>query len=113
MELTVKIEQTLSDIIQNIWLMNCPEQRPPDEYVVYNPEIDVPDNFGDNEPGSWIHHVQIHYFTKKNYVKKRKNIRKALHGAGFLISEIETMYEKDSEYYHLCFSCSVHEDLEE
>lgn len=107
------IENTLCKIVPNIWPLVCPEESAPDEYVVYNPEVDVPDDFGDNEAGTWILYMQVHFYTRKNYLKKRKEIRKALYLAGFSISDITTIYEKESRYYHLCFSCNIEETMEE
>lgn len=107
------IENALRTIVPSIWPLVCPDENAPDEYVVYNPELDVPEDFGDNEAGAWVQYMQVHLYTRKNYLKKRKEIRKALTLAGFLISDITTMYEKDSKYYHLCFSCSIEENMEE
>lgn len=105
------IEDALNEIVQEIWPMVCPRDKPPREYIVYNPEIDVPDDFGDNEPQSWVQHMQIHYFIAENgdYTLRRKEIRKSLQKAGFTISEITTLHEKESGYNHVCVSCSIEE----
>ena len=105
------IEDALNEIVQEIWPMVCPRDKPSKEYIVYNPEIDVPDDFGDNEPQAWVQHMQIHYFIAENgdYTLRRKEIRKSLQKAGFTISEITVMHEKDSGYNHVCFSCSIEE----
>lgn len=107
------IETALSQIVQNIWPLVCTSEKPPNEYIVYNPELDKPDDFGDGEANEWILYIQVHYFTKSNYFEKRKKIRKSLLEAGFLLEEITTTYEKDSGYYHLCFSCNIEEKMEE
>ena len=113
MSINQNIERALSAIVPNIWPLVCPEEKPPKEYIVYNPEIDVPEDFGDNEIGEWVHFAQVHFFTKSNYLNKRTKIRKALIQAGFLVSDITTIYENDSGYYHLCFSCCKEENMEE
>ncbi len=120
MSIEEKIRNVLIDICKDVWPMVCPRDKPPEEYIVYNPEIDVPSDFGDNAPGAWIQHVQVHYFVLQDsrtgtgdYRAGRRKIRSALLCAGFSISEIATLYEKDSGYNHLCFSCSIVEDMEE
>lgn len=115
------IQQAMKDIVKEVWPMVCPRAKPPTEYIVYNPEIDVPEDFGDDKTNAWVQHMQIHYFIRYNidagcngdYTENRKKIRKALSVAGFTITDITTLYEKDSGYNHLCFSCSIEEDLEE
>ena len=105
------IEDALSGIVQEIWPMVCPRDKPPEEYIVYNPEFDEPQDFGDNRPQGWVQHMQVHYFIAKNgnYMKRRTEIRKALSAAGFFISEITTMHEQESGYNHVCFSCNIEE----
>ena len=105
------IEEALGGIAQEIWPMVCPRDKPPGEYIVYNPEFTEPADFGDNKPGQWVQHMQVHYFIAKNgdYTDKSKEIRSALSGAGFLIDEITVMHEQDSGYNHVCVSCSIEE----
>lgn len=113
MSINAKVEKALSGIVPNIWLFICPDERPPDEYVTYNPAIDVPVEFGDNKDLVWTNYLQVHFFTKKNYIKKRSQIREALKKNGFLIDDLEIMYEKDSKFYHIVFSCNIEENMEE
>lgn len=56
--------------------------------------------------------MQIHWFAKGivNYVKVKKNIRMLLKEAGFSITEITYLYEKDTGVTHLIFSCNIEED---
>lgn len=103
------IEGCLSGIVEDIWPMVCPEESKPSEYAVYNPEVTLPDDFCDNEPLSWVSYMQVHFFCRGDFLEKEKKIRKALRKAGFLISGITTMYEKDSGYNHTCISCSIEE----
>lgn len=104
------IEKALKDVSKNIWPLSCPESSEPDEYIVYNPEVEEPGIYADDEDGEWIQHMQVHFYTKGNYIKKRKDIRKRLREAGFIITGIYTNYEKDTKYNHLCFECSIEED---
>ena len=104
------IEKALTGVVKHIWPMSCPKEVKPDEYIVYNPELEEPGVYADDEDLEWIQHMQIHLFTKGNYVKMRKDIRKKLRDAGFTITGIYTTYEKDSKYNHLCFECSIEEE---
>lgn len=107
------IETALREIVPDIWPLCCPEERPPDEFIVYNPEIEEAVLYGDNEDLEWACYMQVHLYTRNDYSEQRIRIRKALRKAGFMVTDIETMYEKDSKYYHLCFSCNIEEDMEE
>lgn len=107
------LEETLSGVVKQVWPLCCPEETPPEEYIVYNPEIEEASLYGDNKDLEWVQYMQVHLFTKKNYIKKRREIRKVLRKNGFIVTDIETMYENDSKYYHLCFSCYIEEKMEE
>ena len=95
MNINQKIEETLGGITKNIWPMCCPLQKPPEKYIVYNPEIEEPGYHADDLDCEWVQHMQIHLFTKKNYVNDRKAIKNLL---------------KDTGYYHLCFECYTEEE---
>lgn len=114
MNVNQKIEKALSDLVNgNIWPLSKPEESEVDNWITYNPEIDVPDNFGDDIPLEWIHHMQIHWFKKGivNYLRTRKDIRKILMEAGFSINDITCLKEKSNgEITHLVFSVNIPED---
>ena len=114
-----KIEAALSELVDgNIWPLSKPEESNPDNWITYNPEIDLPGDFGDDTPLEWVQHFQIHWFKKgvANYLKTRKIMRKLLVLAGFSISDITCLKEgkresaSSGEYTHLIFSCSIIED---
>ena len=113
MEVNEQLQQILSRITENAWELVCPEEKPPEEYIVYNAELDTPEDFGDNRPGEWTNHVQVHLYTAGNYKKAKKEIRKTLQENGFAISGITRMHDRDSGYFHVCFSCSIQEEREE
>ena len=98
MSVNAKIEAALNECCSNIWPVVCPDVHPPEEYIVYNLE--------------WTHYMQIHFFTKKNYISKRKEIRRLLRSAGFTMTDINTEYEKNTKYFHLIFSCYIEESEE-
>lgn len=117
MNVNQKIESAVSALVRgNIWPLSCPLEVPPNEYIVYLPELEAPEDFGDNEDLEWTHYMQVHWFKKgksrkpENYMRMRKEIRTALKKAGFCMSDIQYDYEKDTGYTHLVFSCSIEEE---
>ena len=114
MNVNQKIENALSGIVGgDIWPMKCPYDSPPDTYIVHNPEYEEPGYHADDEDQAWIHYMQVHLFAKGNYLNLRSRIRSALRDAGFILTRIEPMYEKDTGYNHLCFECWIEEEEEE
>ena len=67
-------------------------------------------NFADDEDQEWTLHMQIHLYTREDYMDDRKTIRKLLRKAGFTVTDIDSIYEKETKYYHLCFSCYIEEE---
>lgn len=60
MNVNQKIETALSDMVSgNIWPLNCPLENKPDIFIVYEPEKEIPDDFGDDQEGEWIHQMAI------------------------------------------------------
>ena len=105
------IENALSGFVDgNIWPLCCPYDSPPDCYVVYNSELDVPGIHADDTDQEWIQYMQIHLYVRGNFISLRKEIRETLRNAGFTMTGIETFYEKDTGYNHLCFECWIEEE---
>lgn len=63
------------------------------------------DIFADDEPGTNVISITIHYFVEKdfNYLEKKKEIKRTLVDNGFLYPETEILYEEDTGYRHLVF----------
>lgn len=117
MNVNQKIEAALSDLVDdNIWPLSCPLEEPPDEWIVYNPELETPELHGNDMDLEWTHYMQVHWFkrgdTKSpvNYTGIRRTIRARLRDAGFSVSEIVPLFEKDTGITHLVFSCNIEED---
>lgn len=117
MNVNQKIETALSDFVtNNIWPLSCPLEEPPDEWIVYNPELETPELHGDDVDLEWTHYMQVHWFKHGdgkrpvNYMGIRKAIRKKLREAGFQVSDITPLFEKDTGITHLVFSCNIEED---
>ena len=117
MNVNQKIETVLSDLVDdNIWPLSCPLEELPDEWIVYNPELEAPEDFGDDQDLEWVHYMQVHWFKKGdgkrpvNYTGIRKMVRKRLRDAGFLVSDITPLFEKETGITHLVFSCNIIEE---
>lgn len=110
MSVNEKIEQALKGVTASIWLLVCPEERKPNEYIVYNPVLEEALSYADDEDQEWVQYMQVHLFAKGNYTRKRKEIRRRLRTAGFVVTDIDIMYENDTGYYHLAFSCHIEEE---
>lgn len=115
-----RLEQALSDLVKgDIWPLSRPPDEKGDEYIVYNPELETPEEFGDDEDLEWTQYMQVHWFKKGtgrtravNCTEARKKIRKRLRENGFSVSEIRTFFEKDTGFTHLCVSCNTLEEAE-
>lgn len=119
-----KIIAALHDLADDhIYPLSKPAEEDPDTYIVFNPEVETPEDFGDDEDHEWLDSIQVHWFAKGrvNYLETKKRIRNRLKAAGFTISEISVIaYEEGSGYStsnqsgqgytHLCFTCNIPED---
>lgn len=113
MNVNQKIETALSECVDgNIWPLSCPLEEQPDKWIVYNPEIEVPELFADDIDIEWTHYMQIHWFAKGqiNYLATREEIRKRLRTAEFIVTDIDHDYEEDTGITHIIFSCNIIEE---
>lgn len=111
MNINQKIESALTEITNEIYPLTYPyDENKPDTYIVYNPELDTPGYYADDEDQEWTQYMQLHLYQRGNYIKIRKQIKDRLREHGMVVTGIETMYERDTGYNHLCFSCYAEED---
>ena len=115
MNVNQKIENALADLVNgNIWPLSKPQETDLDNWITYNPEIDIPENFCDDIPSEWVQYIQIHWFKKgvANYLSARKKVREKLMEIGFSINDITCLNEKkdNGEFTHLIFSVNILED---
>lgn len=110
MNINQTIEEALKDVTEDIWFLCCPREQPPDAYIVYNPELEEPGYYADDEDQDWIASMQIHLFAKGNYFAMKKEIIEKLRKAGFILMDIQSLYEKDSGFFHVIFSCWKEEE---
>ena len=48
------------------------DESKPDIYIVYNPELDTPGLYADDEDQEWMQYMQIHLYKKGITSKKGK-----------------------------------------
>lgn len=124
MTVDVKIQEAIKKTgIKKIWPFERPLNEDPEEWCVYNPDDETPDDFGDDTPGEWMRSMQIHLFYKKNVNVNRikKSARIELQKEGFTISRIIVRREgnrdpsirNDGKATHLIIYCNIEEDWEE
>lgn len=84
------------------------------EYIVYNEEVEQPANYADNRPQNHVTWWQVHIFAPKvsdfrTYKEKAKGL---LQEAGFYITDIRTLYEKETKTIHVVICCHIGETEE-
>ncbi len=114
-----KIEQALSDLVDgNIWPLICPLEQKPDTFIVYDPVIEKPDDFGDDYEGEWIQRLEINWFSRPktgskkpvNYLAAKKQMKERLQEAGFTVTNIIPGYESDTGYTTCIITCEIAEE---
>ncbi len=80
-------------------------------YIVYNEEAEQPVNHGDNRPRNSVIWWQVHIFTPKqnDFREYKRKAKKLLEDAGFCVTDIETLYEKETKTIHVAISCHIGE----
>lgn len=81
------------------------------DFIVYNLTDNRPELWGDDDPLDESYTVRVNYFTKNGtkLPKKRKQIRAALEGAGFIWQSTAEMFEQDTGYMHLIIDAEIEE----
>lgn len=80
-----------------------------DKWITYNYADDRGIEFVDDEPVTDEIEIQIHLFVpfEFNYLSMKRNIRRALIGAGFSYPTVHVFYEDDTDIRHIVFECSI------
>lgn len=83
-------------------------------YLVYNEEIEQRTDFGDNLSQNTLSFWQIHLFCPKTYDfrGKKKQIIQLLQTADFMVTDMVTLYEKETKTIHVVISCHIRESEE-
>ncbi|MCD7736964.1 MAG: DUF3168 domain-containing protein [Lachnospiraceae bacterium] len=121
MTVNQKIESALSELVNgNIWPLVCPLETEPAQWITYQPELEAPEEFGDDTDLEWVHYMQIHWFAKSDgggkgaadYIAARSEIRNRLKTAGFCIESFTQTYEHDTRTTHMVCCCNIIEEME-
>lgn len=85
-----------------------------EEYLTFNLVADKAVTHADDAPVHDVANVQIHWFLPvgKNYLARKKEIRKNLHDNGFTYPEVAVLVEPDNKTRHIVFVCDVENDDE-
>ncbi|OUP74203.1 hypothetical protein B5F08_12340 [Anaeromassilibacillus sp. An172] len=75
--------------------------EPPDEYVVVTPFADTYELHADNLPEYEIQEARLSLFSRGNYLKRKRQLSKALLSADFTITDRRYIgHEDDTGYHH-------------
>ena len=88
--------------------------EPPDEYVVVTPLADTYELHADNLPEYEIQEARLSLFSRGNYLKRKKQLSKALLAADFTITDRRYIgHEDDTGYHHYAIDVAKLFRLEE
>ena len=74
--------------------------EPPDEYVVVTPLADTYELHADNLPEYETQEARLSLFSRGNYLKRKKQLSKALLAADFTITDRRYIGHEDDTGYH-------------
>lgn len=79
------------------------------EYIVYNEEAEQLVDHGDNKPLNNIIWWQVHIFTPKSsdFRGLKESAKAALLDNDYIITDIVTLYEKETTTMHVIISCHI------
>ena len=87
---------------------------PPEEYLVIIPMSDRLDLFADNQSCMIVSEARLSLFTKKNYIKRKKELTKALQSGGITITDRQYVgYEHDTKFHHYAIDVMKEYEMEE
>ena len=88
--------------------------EPPEEYVVVTPLADTYELHADNLPEYETQEARLSLFSRGNYLKRKKQLSKALLAADFTITDRRYIgHEDDTGYHHYAIDLSKLYRLEE
>ena len=88
--------------------------EPPEEYVVVTPLADTYELHADNLPEYETQEAQLSLFSRGNYLKRKKQLSKALLAADFTITDRRYIgHEDDTGYHHYAIDVAKLYRLEE
>lgn len=88
--------------------------EPPDEYVVVTPLADTYELHADNLPEYETQEARLSLFSRGNYLKRKKQLSKALLSADFTITDRRYIgHEDDTGYHHYAIDVAKTYETEE
>lgn len=108
----IKLEATLKPI--GIPVKYCEYLGTEEIYIVYNEEAEEPVDYGDNQPLNNVTWWQVHIFAPKasDFRKYKKDAVNRLQEAGYIVTDIVTLYEEETKTIHVVIACHI-EEVEE
>ena len=77
------------------------------EYITFNYVDERPTLIADDTELYDTTVIQVHYFTKGNPQANKKNIRRLLRAAGFVVHNTMDFYEVETALNHVVVECSI------
>ena len=88
--------------------------EPPEEYVVVTPLADTYELHADNLPEYETQEARLSLFSRGNYLKRKKQLSKALLSADFTITDRRYIgHEDDTGYHHYAIDVAKTYETEE
>ncbi len=88
--------------------------EPPDEYVVVTPLADTYELHADNLPEYETQEARLSLFSRGNYLKRKRQLSKALLAADFTITDRRYIgHEDDTGYHHYTIDVAKTYETEE
>ena len=88
--------------------------EPPEEYVVVTPLADTYELHADNLPEYETQEARLSLFTRSNYLKRKRQLSKALLAADFTITDRRYIgHEDDTGYHHYAIDVAKTYEMEE
>lgn len=85
------------------------------EYILINEEDERGIGHADDCPQAMSLWWQVHIFAPKetDYRSRKRQVRQLLIETGFILGNIYTLYEQETETMHVVISCNIIENMEE
>ena len=88
--------------------------EPPEEYVVVTPLADTYELHADNLPEYETQEARLSLFSRGNYLKRKRQLSKALLAADFTITDRRYIgHEDDTDYHHYAIDVAKTYETEE
>lgn len=83
-----------------------------DQFVVFLVD-EEPESCGDDEQETEICRAKVHYFCRGDTTPMKKQLRRLLREADFVITDTTELYEKDTRYHHVIISAEIAGEIDD